>query len=157
MRFCRVFWPRGASSKFWSHIRIRKGSKNLPYLANYFFNEFAYGGLFLIALEMADFVQSKNIWAFLAVLFLIALQDLLFLIALRGVVNIFDCTKVNFIFFDCTKLNFNFFDCTHSKSVCFECTPQNGIFLKTCSHSGVNVRAECVRKVPGTIGMMCGG
>ena len=60
-------------------------SKNLPYLANYFFNDFFYGGLFLIVLEMADFVQSKNIWAFLAVLFLIALQDLLFLIALRGV------------------------------------------------------------------------
>ena len=103
-------------------------------MANYFFNDFVYGGLFLIALEMADFVQSKNIWAFLAVLFLIALQDLLFLIALRGVVNIFDCTKVNFIFFDCTKLNFDFFDCTHSKSVCFYCIPQNGIFLKAYSH-----------------------
>ena len=115
-------------------------------MANYFFNDFAYGGLFLIALEMAGFVQSKNIWAFVAVLFLIALQDLLFLIALRGVVNIFDCTKVNFIFFDCTQ----------PKSVCFDYTPQNGIFLKNM-FPRFNVRAECVRKVPGTIGMMCGG
>ena len=97
-------------------------------MANYFFNDFAYGGLFLIALEMADFVQSKNIWAFLAVLFLIALQDLLFLIALRGVVNIFDCTKVYFIFFDCTKLNFNFFDCTRPKSVCFDTLPKMEFF-----------------------------
>ena len=83
-----------------------KGVKKSTVFGQLFFNDFAYGGLFLIALEMADFVQTKNFWAFFAVLFLIALQDSLFLIALRGVANIFDCKKVNFYFFDCTKLNF---------------------------------------------------
>ena len=132
--FFEYFDPKALSPNFGLTSEFERGQKIDRIWPIIFLAILPMAALFLIALEMADFVQSKNIWAFLAVLFLIALQDLLFLIALRGVVNIFDCTKVNFIFFDCTKLNFDFFDCTHSKSVCFDCTPQNGIFLKTCSH-----------------------
>ena len=81
--FFEYFDPDVLSPNFGLTSECERG-ENRPYLANYFLKDFAYGGFFLITLEMAFFVQSKNVWAFLAVLFLIALQDFLFLIALRG-------------------------------------------------------------------------
>ena len=96
--FFEYFDPEALCPNFGLTFEFERGKKIDRIWPIIFLTILSMAVYFLIALEMADFVQSKNIWAFFGCFIFDCTSGFTFLIALRGVVNIFDCTKVNFIF-----------------------------------------------------------